>query len=178
MSLPLSILSRNLKLVIRPGTGAVRLYAQKGYWNKDWMPALEPPKNEEEKKAAAKKYGMIVEDYKPEPADGMGHGDYPDLPIVSTDERNPNEAYDYPEFKRNFGEPLHVDADLYGHDKRDMTRQKFSLWQKLGFFIGACSFVWACITLPDYYVKLLFIKQMKKQMPNHGVVYYTFEKKV
>jgi len=176
MSLPLVILSKakNVTLIVRPGL--IRL-AHKGYWNKDWMPTIDPPKNEEESKAAAKKYGLIRGDYKPEPEDGLGHGDHPDLPVVSAEERNPYEAFDYPEYKRNYGEPLNVNADMYGEDKRNMSRQKFSYSQKLGFFFGIMGVMAFMCFVPDYFAKLLFVKQMAKQYPSDGVTYYTFEKK-
>lgn len=38
-------------------------------WNKDWKPGPYP-ETEEERKAAAKKYGLLPEDYKPYPDDG------------------------------------------------------------------------------------------------------------
>ena len=51
--------------------------------------------------AAAKKYGLIVEDYKPYPkgSDVMA-GDYPDLPLVPEFNRSRLYEWDYPEFRR------------------------------------------------------------------------------
>jgi len=74
-------------------------------WNRDWKPGPYP-KTPEERAAAAKKYGLRVEDYEPYPDDGTGFGDYPKLPLVSAAARNPYEVYDMPEFKRNFNEPV------------------------------------------------------------------------
>ncbi len=118
MSLPL-ILSRRLRAAPLSLQG-VRCYA--GYWNKDWRPGP-APKNEEERRAAARKYNMIPDDYEPYPDDGTGYGDYPKLPIISAESRDPFYNYDYDELKRNHGEPLHVEADMYGEDRLDATRR-------------------------------------------------------
>ena len=74
-------------------------------WNKDWKPGPYP-KTEKERIAAAKKYGLRLEDYRPYPDDGMGYGDYPMLPRVSTEGKDAYESWDMPEIKRNFGEPV------------------------------------------------------------------------
>ena len=55
-------------------------------------------------------YGLIPEDYKPFPEDQM-YGDYPDLQNSSADSRPGNEYWDFPEFRRNFNEPLHLNFD-------------------------------------------------------------------
>ena len=75
-----------------PGTGpkalaaAIQVMARRsaGNWNYQWMPGPYP-RTKEERLAAAKKYNLEPEDYKPFPEDGylgMGLGDYPDLPRV------------------------------------------------------------------------------------------------
>ncbi|KAL5010537.1 hypothetical protein ScPMuIL_012842 [Solemya velum] len=86
------------------------------YWNKDWKAAA-LPKTPKERAEAAKKYGLRVEDYETYEDDGSGYGDYPKLPIVSGDARDANVDWDIPEMKRNFNEPLHIDADMYGEDR-------------------------------------------------------------
>lgn len=74
-------------------------------WNKDYK-ALPFPKTDEERVAAAKKYNLLPEEYKPYADDGLGYGDYPKLPNVSVEARDPNYPYDFPEHKRNFHEPV------------------------------------------------------------------------
>ena len=74
-------------------------------WNKDWKPGPFP-RTQQEREAAAKKYGMRVEDYEPYPDDGMGYGDYPKLQHDSPDSRDGYQDWDIPEYKRNFGEPV------------------------------------------------------------------------
>ncbi|XP_073441877.1 NADH dehydrogenase [ubiquinone] 1 beta subcomplex subunit 8, mitochondrial [Dendrobates tinctorius] len=71
------------------------------------------PKTEAERAAAAKKYNMILEDYKPFPDDGMGYGDYPMLPDKSQEERDPWYTWDNPISRRNWGEPMHWDFDKF-----------------------------------------------------------------
>nr|KAG5710930.1 hypothetical protein BaRGS_013664 [Batillaria attramentaria] len=88
------------------------------YWNKDWKPGPFP-KTPEERAAAAKRYGLRVEDYNVYPDDGMGYGDYPKLPFASGDSKDPYEDWDIPELKRNYGEPLHALADIIGEDRWD-----------------------------------------------------------
>lgn len=74
-------------------------------WNKDFKPAPFPT-TEEERLAAAKKYNLLPEEYKPYPDDGVGLGDYPHLPDVPVELRDPYYPYDLPEMKRNFNEPV------------------------------------------------------------------------
>ena len=74
-------------------------------WNKDWA-AGPHPKTEAECDAAAKKYGLLPEDYKPYPDDGEAFGDYPELPLKGVDSRDPYEDYDFPSLRRNYGDPV------------------------------------------------------------------------
>lgn len=74
-------------------------------WNKDYKPAPFP-QTDAERAAAAKKYNLLPEEYKPYADTGMGYGDYPQLPDKPTESRDPYYPYDYPELKRNFNEPV------------------------------------------------------------------------
>jgi len=154
---------------------SVRAYAG-GYWNKDWKPGPYP-KTEKERRAAAKKYGMVYEDYEPYPDDGWGYGDYPKLPIVSAESRDPHENYDHDEHKRYHGEVMHVDCDMYGEDRIDYNRRLPAslLEMNLTFFgvVGAIFlFFWASETILP---KVSFCKKMPKHMPGDGKKHYTFE---
>merc|ERR1711970_212068 len=71
-------------------------------WNKDWKPGPYPV-TPEERAAAARKYGLRLDEYEPYPDDGLGYGDYPKLPNVSAEARSPWGNYDSPEHRRNFG---------------------------------------------------------------------------
>lgn len=91
------------------------------HWNKDWKPGPYP-QTQAEREAAAKKYGIPIEEYQPYPDDGMGFGDYPKLPDISVERKSVHYPYDYPEAKRNFGEPMHVHADMYSEDRYNNSK--------------------------------------------------------
>uniref|UniRef100_A0A2P2HW85 NADH dehydrogenase (Ubiquinone) 1 beta subcomplex subunit 8, mitochondrial-like n=1 Tax=Hirondellea gigas TaxID=1518452 RepID=A0A2P2HW85_9CRUS len=143
-----------------------------GHWNDDWKPGPYP-KTEAERLAAAKRYGLIPEDYEPYPDDGMGYGDYPKLPIVSAESRDPFECYDYKGHRRNWGEPLHVDADIYGLDriKHAHTDPVSPIRMGVWFFTAYIGFFVLTYLGEDF-----FDKEMKpQQFPHRGETHYTFE---
>ncbi|CAH1990876.1 unnamed protein product [Acanthoscelides obtectus] len=84
---------------------AILVTAVRNHWNKDYKPGPYP-KTEAERVAAADKYGLHPSEYKPYPDDGQGCGDYPNLPMVSGDSKDPFYPWDNPELKRNFNEPV------------------------------------------------------------------------
>jgi len=146
-----------------------------GYWNRDWMPALTLPKTEEEKRAAAKKYGLIPADYDTYKDDGTGYGDYPKLPMVSADSRDPHALYDMPEFKRNYGEPLHVDADMIGEDRWDINRRfRWSVPNMLLTYIGVMAGFGALFMLGEE-IKLIPVRMMPPHKLYEGKKHYSFE---
>lgn len=70
--------------------------------------------SEEEHRAAAKKYNMLYEDYKPYPEHDRDHkGDYPQLPDIGLESRDPHENYDFPLLRRNYGEPMNVHFEFF-----------------------------------------------------------------
>lgn len=73
-------------------------------WNYQYKPGPYP-KTPEERAAAAKRYGLTIEEYQPYPEE-QGYGDYPKLPDIGADSRDPHYPYDNPELKRNFNEPV------------------------------------------------------------------------
>ncbi|KAL8591803.1 hypothetical protein ACOMHN_047063 [Nucella lapillus] len=132
-------------------------------WNKDWKPG-QFPQSAEERAAAAKRYGLRVEDYDVYKNDGMGYGDYPNLPIVSTDSRDPYQDWDIPELKRNYGEPLHALADIIGEDRWDASANP--RYSYLNMFLTLAAFLGTLATV--YYLTLpypLFLPAMPKQYP-------------
>ncbi|CRK92829.1 CLUMA_CG006223, isoform A [Clunio marinus] len=144
------------------------------HWNKDNKPGPYP-QTQKEREAAAKKYGIPVEEYEPYPDDGMGFGDYPKLPNESVDTRSAHYPYDFPEFKRNFGEPLHVDHDLYSEDRYSTARTRFT---PTTMMLTTLSVVGA-IALAYWWLndKKAFRPVLPKQYPGDGKVHYTFELK-
>lgn len=143
------------------------------HWNKDWKPGPYP-QTPEERAAAAKKYNLSPEEYEPYPDDGMGYGDYPKLPDTSVESRDPYYPWDFPEHKRNFGEPLHVHVDMYGEDRFDVSsKPRFTLAQQVLAFIGVVGgFAVVYYWLDD---KRMFRPVLPKQYPYKGETHYTFE---
>ena len=142
-------------------------------WNRDWKPGPYP-KTPEERAAAAKKYNLSPEEYQPYPDDGMGHGDYPKLPHISADSRDPFYPWDFPEHKRNFGEPLHVNVDMYGEDRFDVSlKPRFSQTRQIFTFLGVLT---ACAAVYYWFEdKKMFRPVLPKQYPYQGQTHYTFE---
>lgn len=83
-------------------------------WNQDWRPG-QFPVTPEERAAAAKKYGLLVEDYEPMPYGEWG--DYPKIPDVGGAAKDPYYNWDDPHTRRNFGEPLHLHWDCLTEDR-------------------------------------------------------------
>ncbi|KAE9543180.1 hypothetical protein AGLY_003091 [Aphis glycines] len=143
-----------------------------------WKPGPYP-KTEEERLAAAKKYGLLPEEYAPYPDDGLGFGDYPKLPDIGQDSKSEYYPWDCPEHNRNFGEIMHVHADMWGSDKGDPNyRQKarYPDWQRvLSFFVAVFGISGLMIT-GDYWCKR-YRPFMPKQWPQDNVKYYTYSDK-
>ncbi|KAL3228328.1 hypothetical protein MRX96_023993 [Rhipicephalus microplus] len=96
------------------------------YWNKDWRPGP-APQTEEEMRAAAKKYKMLYEDYKVRAeSEGLTWSDYPKLPTVTAGSRDPEDDYDFPTLKRNYGEPGGKVVVLFGIP--GSRRHRWELW--------------------------------------------------
>ncbi|CAG2247108.1 NADH dehydrogenase [ubiquinone] 1 beta subcomplex subunit 8, mitochondrial-like [Mytilus edulis] len=152
-----------------------------GNWNKDWAPAA-LPKNEEERAAKAKNYGMIPEDYKPMANDGTGFGDYPDLPAIGAHSRNPWEHYDMPHLKRNYGEPMHPEFDALTEDRLDPAFAKQPgyppIWKQFLILATVLGVFTIICTVPIYRFKPLMPKQYRHGYntdANVQMVHYTFE---
>ncbi|KAL3881561.1 hypothetical protein ACJMK2_027987 [Sinanodonta woodiana] len=112
----LGLCLRHIKPFISNGRSVSTSRFLQAEWNKDWKPGPYP-KTPEEKAAAAKKYNLLPQDYEPFPDDGLGKGDYPNLPIVSEEARDPYENWDMPEYRRNYMEPMHHFQNITTEDK-------------------------------------------------------------
>uniref|UniRef100_A0A6M2DUS8 Putative ubiquinone oxidoreductase ndufb8/ashi subunit n=1 Tax=Xenopsylla cheopis TaxID=163159 RepID=A0A6M2DUS8_XENCH len=160
---------------------ATALYANKNpaiiynitrnHWNKDYKPGPYPRTQEERDKAAAK-YGLHPKEYKPYPED-EGLGDYPHLPDVGIESRDPYYHYDYPAHRRNYGEPLHADAEVYGEDRfyRGERHLVHPFMQNLVLILVLAGFGVAFILGEKY---RFMHPVMPKQYPDQGT-HYTFE---
>merc|ERR1711974_79006 len=148
-------------------------------WNYMWMPGP-CPKTEEEHVAAAKKYGMLREDYRPFPDDGNGIGDYPDMGYCSGASRPGNMWWDDEDIKINWGAP--VQGDVYftkevGWDNcsfREKVTPELAFCVSMGW-IGL--FFFLVYITKDYPV---FQPCTEEQTPTHNggqyKKFYTFEK--
>jgi len=138
---------------MNPAVSIGRLLVQKGCvrtinrgmaspapWNYLWKPGPYP-EDQDARKAAAKKYGMLLEDYKPYEDRDVMSGDYPCLPIEPTAERNGLYEWDDPTYKRNYGEPLQEEW-IYYHDTKicPNTSRRYSLNQMYACMAGITIF--------------------------------------
>ncbi|KAH6923953.1 hypothetical protein HPB50_010076 [Hyalomma asiaticum] len=147
------------------------------HWNKDWAPKP-TPKTEEEIRAAAQRYKMLPEDYKArDESEGLTWGDYPKLPTVTSGDRDPEEDYDFPTLKRNYGEPVNIYADAYTPERLQLARERTPIWKQCAIFLSVVIGSWYIWDLFDHpslrfqYSPVL----VPKHMPNDGAVHYTFE---
>ncbi|VDK64639.1 unnamed protein product [Onchocerca ochengi] len=93
-----------------------------GWYPRDHMPD-DYPKNEEERRAAAIKYGMRPEDYKPHSKDDYFKyaGNYPDYGCVTYDHKDPYENWSDPHYRRNWGEGMQIRAMMHTSDRDSYT---------------------------------------------------------
>ncbi|THK32902.1 NADH dehydrogenase [ubiquinone] 1 beta subcomplex subunit 8, mitochondrial [Diachasma alloeum] len=139
----------------------------------DWKPGPYP-KTEAERRAAAEKYGMPYEEYEPYPDDGWGHGDYPKLPKIGVALKDPWYPYDWPEEKRNFGEVLHVERNILGEERCDFGEKPLVGYREAPtIFTLVMVFFFGLHYLLEPYQ--CFRPVLEKQIPQPGVVHYTFE---
>jgi NADH dehydrogenase (ubiquinone) 1 beta subcomplex subunit 8 len=119
---------------------------------------------------------LIPEDYETYEPDGTGYGDYPKLPLISAESRDPHALYDFPELKRNFGEPMHVDADMVGEDRWDYNkRYHLPMWKMLAMFLTATVGGGLVFCLCEY-IRVVPTPMMPRQLPGDGKrKYYSFE---
>ncbi|XP_057325476.1 NADH dehydrogenase [ubiquinone] 1 beta subcomplex subunit 8, mitochondrial [Microplitis mediator] len=142
--------------------------------NYDYMPGPRPT-NEEEHKKAAEKYGLHPAEYKLYPDDGMYPlGDYPQLPYQPVSARDPYYPWDQPDEKRNYNEPIHAEINLLNEDRTDYGEKPY-----IGYWTAPLAF-WGFVAvycflnyIADKYP--LFRPVLEKQIPQPGVVHYTFE---
>lgn len=119
---------------------------------------------------------MHPSEYQPYPDDGMGYGDYPKLKDESVERRNAYYQWDMPELKRNFGDPIHIDNNIYSEDRYGTPAPlRLSKSTMLLSFLGVMGFWFGAYILLDDYK--MFRPVIPPQMPGDGRVHYTFEPK-
>ncbi|KAK1117795.1 hypothetical protein K0M31_015731 [Melipona bicolor] len=131
------------------------------------------PKTKEEWNAAAARYGLHPDEYKPWDPLRDYNGDYPDLPLISYDAKDPYYPWDYPATRTNYQEALPLEfQNLLGDRLEYGVRQPIEHWKAalLGWSIfGVCLILFWI--MPDTNQALL-----AKQYPGQGK-HYTFELK-
>ncbi|XP_054277807.1 NADH dehydrogenase [ubiquinone] 1 beta subcomplex subunit 8, mitochondrial [Macrosteles quadrilineatus] len=147
-------------------------YSRRGIaaWNKDFMPGPYP-KTPEEKAAAAKKYGLLPEEYY---ADPEGKGDYPVLPNISGATKSDVYNWDHPHLKKDFNETMHLDANIISEDRLDCNLdEKSQIPNRVQFamYIGILLFFFVPIYLCDKYDIKVHLPHAKRQFPSDGPHY-------
>lgn len=149
------------------------------YWNHDWKPGPYPH-TKEERERAAKRYGLLPEDYEPYPDDGTAPGDYPNLPAYSAHHRDLFTHYEHRQLTRHFGEPVQMNADFYrlGYlDPNDANywQWRVPLWKQLAFFFGVVLGTFGLLAIGNRYP--YYPPLMAKQFPydKKGQKHYLFE---
>ncbi|XP_013394212.1 NADH dehydrogenase [ubiquinone] 1 beta subcomplex subunit 8, mitochondrial isoform X2 [Lingula anatina] len=141
------------------------------------------PRTEEERIAAANKYGMPPEDYQCDPTGTQG--DYPMFPKVPNVQRSENPAWDFSDVKENYGDAIHVDSDWLGADTLDGYRYGgFGVWENFksyGTLVGVIfAFAYLYPTgddtrLPKQYPGNLWLDRGGSPEDAPVVKHYTFE---
>ncbi|XP_043235560.1 NADH dehydrogenase [ubiquinone] 1 beta subcomplex subunit 8, mitochondrial-like [Amphibalanus amphitrite] len=170
------------QLILKPASSkllqacsTVVIAERTAYWNRDWKPEPRPPQGADQHAAAAHKYGLLPADYRPLPDDGAGLGDYPAVPLHSAEARDPNYNWDMPELKRDFGEPIHHEMDMFGEDRYNADRRlRISIPQMWAAFLA----VVAGYSLLFFYFdnKKMFRPVMPRQYVRDGP-HYSFQLK-
>ncbi|CAJ0584135.1 unnamed protein product, partial [Mesorhabditis spiculigera] len=103
-----------------------------GWYPRDHKPGPYP-ENDEQRRAAATKYGIRPEDYKPMNKDDpiKYAGDYPDFGVVTFDHKDPYEDYSDRQMRRNWGEMVSIDMMRYRPDRLTFTglnEEDYTYW--------------------------------------------------
>ncbi|XP_076645381.1 NADH:ubiquinone oxidoreductase subunit ASHI [Halictus rubicundus] len=129
------------------------------------------PETEEERKIAAKRYGLHPSEYKPFPDDETSLGDYPDLPWKGVEAQDPHYPWDFPGLRRNYGEVIHYEFDLMGEDRFAYGVRTKENYTKYGilfviYFCGTLYLVNQMSNAKPFY--------SPRQFPYRGEVHYSF----
>ena len=145
----------------------------RNHWNKDYKPGPYP-KTPQERLAAIEKYQVMPSTYEAYEDDGRGCGDYPKLPLVSGDGRDPFYPWDQPDARRNYNEMIQAEEDFYSEVRYDISARlrtplRIQFLQTFGVI-----FTLFLIYTGFEQVKC-FHSVAEKQYPAPGVKHYTFD---
>merc|ERR1719435_623128 len=146
-------------------------------WNYMWKPGRFP-EDLDERKAAAKKYGMLLEDYSPYEDPDRMTGDYPCLPIEPAAEKNGLYEWDDPAYRRNYGEPLQEEWSMYQETRLTPNSYKrYSMGTMFACQAAAVTtiiFLWF-LTNGEYGIPKLTQPVLDLQLVTDKETHYTFE---
>ncbi|XP_068977174.1 NADH dehydrogenase [ubiquinone] 1 beta subcomplex subunit 8, mitochondrial [Bombus flavifrons] len=131
------------------------------------------PQTEEEWIAAAEKYNMHIDEYKAYAPDKDSLIDYPNVPMISAEAKDPYYPWDHPGPRICYGETLPKRFDLLQGD-----RCSYGVRQPISDLKGAAIYVAFVITycVIDHFSINCSQPRTAKQYPGKGV-HYTFELK-
>merc|ERR1711993_189922 len=168
-------------MAVRLGSSSAGLPPNPAPWNYLWRNEPVIPVTPEEKAKAARKYGMIPEDYEPigttDPDMGkfVNYGDYPKMAFEAQNEMPTHYPYDMPELKRDYGWPLHVDDWWLDERKYDSYENEPKIYSPYrlaaGFFLVMPILFYLLTKTPRAYYPAL-----RQGRPNDGKTHYYFEK--
>ncbi|XP_015266757.1 PREDICTED: NADH dehydrogenase [ubiquinone] 1 beta subcomplex subunit 8, mitochondrial [Gekko japonicus] len=79
------------------------------------------------------------------------YGDYPKLPDRSQQERDPYYSWDHSNLRRNYGEPLHWDFDMFLRTRVDTTPTVLPWHTMRNYFLGFVGFMFFMFGLGAMY---------------------------
>jgi len=95
--------------------------------------------------------------------------------MISAESRDPSALYDMPELKRNFGEPMPVQADMIGEDRWDYTkRHRYGIVDMVCTYVGVMT-GFAVLFFIGEHVRFAPVRMMPKDVLYDGKKHYSFE---
>ncbi|KAG7198884.1 hypothetical protein KM043_015707 [Ampulex compressa] len=141
-------------------------------WNYLWQPG-EYPRTEEERLKAAEKYNLHPAEYEVYPEEA-GHGDYPKLPLISAEAKDPYYPWDIPVYRKNYGEPMHkYSAIMFENGVPYGVKERIAPSVAISTLCGIVFVFFSIYFAFDPYPS--FRPVMEKQYFKPGTVHYNFE---
>ena len=108
--------------------------------------------------------------------DGFAWGDYPELPPSSGDSRSGLLHWDDETYKRNFGEAMEINFEMYTEYVYDhTTKPRYALWQQVAMFLGCVSLFLGPLLFTSQWEYVISMPRTARQFPGDGKTHYTFE---
>jgi len=144
------------------------------YLDRDFQPGPYP-KTKEEREAAAKKYNLLPEEYEaydPEIYD-QGFGDYPKLPNITYNMKDPYYAWQYMPNYADYNHPIHIFSRNMGFERINLGDydENIPLLDTFIMWVGLIS--WVCFAV--YFVPTVLPTNTTfkpKHYPQNGPHYF------